>query len=189
LKMQRGGQVMWRVDLYLEFAMGLDQLGNRRDANELSVVDDRDARADLLDLAQHMAGDENGLARRSEVPKQIAHLDDSSWVEPVRGFVEDQKIGIVEQCDGKAQPLLHAQRVSPHTVAIAAFQRNDLEHLVDALVRNAPQHVSDDLEVEPVDRQTFAVGLGQRLSAKYRLRGAHCESSTARAGFVTVGLV
>ena len=83
----------------------------------------------------------------TESPEARPGFDDSSWVEPVRGFVEDQKIGIVEQCDGKAQPLLHAQRVSPHTVAIAAFQRNDLEHLVDALVRNAPQHVSDDPEV------------------------------------------
>src|SRR5207245_10996510 len=73
LKMQRGGQVMWRVDLYLEFAMGLDQLGNRRDANELSVVDDRDARADLLDLAQHVTGAGTAHARRSEVRKHIAH--------------------------------------------------------------------------------------------------------------------
>ena len=78
----------------------------------------------------------------------------------------------------------------------AAGRRDDAERHSDRrrLPRSVWPEKSEklgliDLEVEPVDRQPFAVGLGQRLSAKYRLRGAHCESSTARAGFVTVGLV
>src|SRR5438105_2710388 len=134
LALQRGDELIGLIHLDLELPSVLKQLRHRRQAHEPPVVDDRDAGADLLHLAQHVAGDEDGLALGGQVAQEVAHLDDAGGVQPVGGLVEDQKLRIVEQSDPQAQALLHSHRVHAHAVSVAALQADDLEHLVDALL-------------------------------------------------------
>ena len=46
----------------LEAAVGAQQIGDGRFADDLALVDDRDAVADLLDLVEEVAGEEDRLA-------------------------------------------------------------------------------------------------------------------------------
>src|SRR5437773_12433574 len=55
LQLQRSDELARRVDLDLELAWSLDQLGDRFDADAPAVVDDREARAYLPHLGQHVA--------------------------------------------------------------------------------------------------------------------------------------
>src|SRR6267378_4770069 len=147
LQAKRGQQLCRRVDLDRKLAGRLEELVHRSDADELAVVDDRDARAYLLHLGQHMAGDENGFALSSQVAQEVAHLHDAGRVEAVGRLVQNQNIGVVEQRESQAESLLHAHRVRSHAVAIAAFQRLDIEHLVDTPLGRAAQQVADGAQV------------------------------------------
>ena len=120
---------------------------HRGDAHELAVVDDRHARADLLHLAQDVAGDEHSLALGREVTQEIAHLDDAGGVQAVGRLIEDQDVRVVEQGQSQAEALLHAHGVGPHAIAIATFQRHDLQHLVDALLRRPAKQIADSAQV------------------------------------------
>src|SRR5712671_3371952 len=61
LQSKRGEQLSRRVDLDRELAGRLEEIVHRSDANQLAVIDDRHARADLLHLGQYVAGYEDRL--------------------------------------------------------------------------------------------------------------------------------
>src|SRR6185437_16269681 len=65
-------QVLWRIDLDRELARRPQQLVDRSNPHEPAVVDDGHARADLLNLREDVAGDEDRLALRREAAQQVA---------------------------------------------------------------------------------------------------------------------
>src|SRR6266850_4435945 len=107
LQSKRRQQLSRRVDLDRELAGRLEEIVHRSYADQLAVIDDRHARADLLHLGQYVAGYEDRFALSSQVAQEVAHLYDAGGVEAVRRLIEDQNIGVVEQGKSQAESLLH----------------------------------------------------------------------------------
>jgi len=61
------------------------------------VTDQPDPVADLLDVGQHMGGQEHGAAVVDGLPDQVAELLLDQRVEPERGFVEDDQLRAVHE--------------------------------------------------------------------------------------------
>ena len=74
----------------------------------LAAIHDRDAGAQLLELGQDVAADQDRLAERPELAEQLAQLDARPRIEPRRRLVEEQHLRVVDQRVGEAEPLLHA---------------------------------------------------------------------------------
>src|SRR6266705_1097565 len=85
-----------------------DQVVNPAFDFQLPLVDDGDAVADGLDFAQFVGGEENGFAFVSEALDDFAHLHAAQWVQAASGFVQDEKVGVVNEGLGQADALLHA---------------------------------------------------------------------------------
>ena len=115
-----------------------EQLLDRPLADESAGRDDADDVDHEPDLAQDVAGHEHGLAARCETAQQLPHRHDARRIEPVRRFVKQEELGIVEQGGRNAQTLLHAERIGPHLVVGTAGQSDELEQLVDPAFRGRP---------------------------------------------------
>src|SRR3977135_2286565 len=102
LKPESCGEGVRRVDLDLKLSRRVQELRHGREAYELAVVDDRDAGADLLHLAEDVARDEHRLALRGQPAQQIAHLDYACRVQPVRRLIQDEQVWVVQQRDREA---------------------------------------------------------------------------------------
>jgi hypothetical protein len=76
----------------------------------LAAVDDRDRRAQLLELREDVRGDEDRLAQAAELPEQLPQLDAGPRVEAGRRLVQQQHQRVVDQRVRQAQALLHAAR-------------------------------------------------------------------------------
>ncbi len=75
-----------------------------------------------------MTREHDRLAQRRELLDQIPHLDARARVEPIRGLVEDQHFGVVQQRPGDGQALLHAlghRRDEPRTQRTKIGQLHD----------------------------------------------------------------
>ena len=74
-------------------------------------VHDAHPGAQLLDLAQLVAGQEHRRAGRVELGEQVADLVDALRVQAVGRLVQDEQPGGAQQRGGQPEPLAHAQRV------------------------------------------------------------------------------
>ena len=85
-------------------------LGQAALGEDAPAVDDRERGAQLLELGEDVAADEDRLAQRAQLAEQLAELDPGPRVEARGGLVEDQDGGIVDEGVGQAEALLHAPR-------------------------------------------------------------------------------
>ena len=95
------------------------QLGHGALDQQPAAGDDADPVADLLHLAEQVAGQQHGLPAGGEVDESRAHVGHAGRVQPVGRLVEDQQVRVAEQRRGHAEALLHAERVRPEPVAAA----------------------------------------------------------------------
>jgi len=98
---------------------------------QLALGNDRQVRCDLLHLRQQMAGEKY---RHAAAPGQISnerpHFMNTSGVESIGRFIEQQQLWIAEQRLRQAQPLLHARRIISHESASHRAQFNGFQRLV-----------------------------------------------------------
>ena len=85
-------------------------VGDAALSEDLAAVDDRDRGAQLLELGEDVAADEDRLAQRAQLAEELAQLDPRPRVEAGRRLVEEQHLRVVDEGVGQAQPLLHAAR-------------------------------------------------------------------------------
>ncbi len=137
LLLEQGQSLLCAFKLYRVFALSAGQLSDGFIRDELAGIDDRDARTNLLDLAQQVAGKEDGFALTREPVQQITHLDNACGIESVGRLVKDKQVRIVEQGDPHAQALFHSERVCTHTILLPRLQPDLLQNNLDALVRHA----------------------------------------------------
>ena len=76
--------------------------------DDLASVDDRDPVADPFDLAQLVAGDEDGSALALELQNEFTDVLVGQGVEACGGLVEKHQLGVVDEALGKTDALLHA---------------------------------------------------------------------------------
>ena len=106
--------------------------------HDLAAADQDHLVGDLLDLVEQVAGEQHGAAAVGVRLEQAAHPADAGRVEAVGRLVEDQHGRVAEQGVGDAEPLLHAERVvAQPALRLGLVERDQLEHLVDAGLRQA----------------------------------------------------
>ena len=76
--------------------------------DHLSLVYDRQVAADPLQLGEDVRGDHDGLAHPGQLGDELAELDPGPGVETRCRLVEDQHLGVVDQCPRQGEALLHA---------------------------------------------------------------------------------
>ena len=127
-------------------------VGDAALGEDLAAIDDRDAGAQLLELGQDVAADDDGLAHRTELAEELAKLDPRARVETGRRLVEEQHLRVVDERVGEAQPLLHAARqVLDVGVALVA-EIDQLEQVADHPApagRRQPVAAGEEVEVLP----------------------------------------
>ena len=98
---------------------------------DLAVIDDRDARAQLLELGQDVAADDDRLAEGAQLAEQLPQLDAGARVEAGRGLVEQQHLGVVDERVGEAEPLLHAARQALDVGVALVAEVDEVEEVAD----------------------------------------------------------
>ncbi len=114
-----------------------------------SRAHDRDPVADVLHLGQQMAGQQHGHAVLGQTPDQQPHVPHAGGIEAGRRFVEQQQLGIAQQCRGDPQALAHAMRVAADAVTLAAGQLHGLQRLIDPVARAPAVVGGEHLQVAP----------------------------------------
>ena len=103
-----------------------------------SAADDHHPVGDGLDLGQQVRGEQHGAAAVGEVAQHAPHPAHAFRIEAVGGLVEDQDLGVAEQCVGEPQALAHAERVLADTPpGRRLVEADELQQRVDALRRHA----------------------------------------------------
>ena len=72
-----------------------------------------------------------------EVLQEVANPPDAFGVEPVAGFIQDDRGWVADQCPGEAEALLHAERVAAQLLVGGVGHADEIEHLIDATARDA----------------------------------------------------
>ena len=101
---------------------------------QLAVLDDADLVADVGQLGQDVAGDQDRLAHVAQLLEQAAHLDAGPRVEAAGRLVEQQHLRLVQQHAGQAEPLRHAARQARDQGVALVAEVDQLEHLLADLL-------------------------------------------------------
>ena len=128
-------------------AGGAQQRVERALVDHATGAHDRDAVAQLLDLAHQVRGQQHGHALVGEPAHEHPHVAHAGRVEPGRRLVEQQQARRAQQRGGDPEPLLHAVRVALDLVALAVGEVDRVERGVDARVRVAAVERGHQLEV------------------------------------------
>ena len=111
-----------------------DDVADRTRGAHAAVVDDADHRAELGELREDVARDDDRLAHALELLEDLAHLHSRPRVEARGGFVEQQHCGIVDQGARQAHALLQATRERVDELALALGHADQRQQVVDDLL-------------------------------------------------------
>ena len=114
--------------------------------DEFAFANDRDPVADLLNLVEQVAREQDGPFARAQTADQGAHLDDALRVEAVGWLVENHELRVLDQRGRDGQALLHPHRVGAEAILGSVHQVDLLERRVDAAMGN-PGVIGDNLEI------------------------------------------
>src|SRR6266404_64088 len=143
--LDRSGEV---ADLEPDELLPLFGLGQGAFKNHSPLVQDGDAGAKLLHLAQKVRGQENGQAQFTMEPQNgLAHLVDALGVQAVARLVEDQQLGVRQQRLGQGQPRPHSVRVGPHFGMLAPAEADPFNDLLNAWTRSGSGVGAEDFEI------------------------------------------
>ena len=118
----------------------------------LAVIDDRDARAQLFELGQDVAADDDRLAEGAQLPEQFAELDPGARIEARCRLVEKQDLGVVDERVGEAQPLLHPARQALDVGVSLVAEIDEVEEVADhppAAIGGDVVAASEEVEILP----------------------------------------
>ena len=97
------------------------------------MVDDGEAIADLLDLAEQVGVEKDGGATRLQLPDDLSDVVASDRIERRGGLVQQHQLRAPEQGDAQAQPLLHPLGEALHSVIRSIREADPVEGAVDLL--------------------------------------------------------
>ena len=83
----------------------------------------------------------------AQLADELAHVLHAARVQAAGGLVEHDKVRAVKQRLGDAQALLHAVAEPADAVVGAVAERDDVEHLVDALLTHRAGHAAQQAQV------------------------------------------
>src|SRR4051812_20120739 len=144
------------------------------------AADDRHPVAELLDLGEEVAREENRDPLFREPPHHVAHVAHAGRIEAGGGLVEQQEPRFADQRRGEAEPLAHAVRVAAYPVLRAVAELDELERLLDApkpggsasgARRASSRHGAVDLR-DTATRTTSPRTYGNRMRGRHRRVGS-----------------
>src|SRR6266536_1602216 len=122
------------------------QLGGVQLLDQPSIVDDPDPGRQPGHLGQDVAGPEDrDVAVPGQPAQQVPDLDHPRRVQPVRGLVEDQQVGSMDEGLGQAQPLGVAERSDRDTRLRLLRERPELRARGTQLLFSAHQVLADGI--------------------------------------------
>ena len=86
------------------------QLGQVASADDVTVVDDDDVLAQVLDQTELVAGEQHRRAGRRDLGEQVGHAGHGEGIEAGERLVEHQQVGLVDQGGDQLDTLLVAVR-------------------------------------------------------------------------------
>ena len=95
---------------------------------EAPLADDGDPVAELLDLREEVAGEEDREPLAGELAHQRPDVAHAARVQAVRRLVQDEELRFPEERRRYRQPLLHPLRVRLYLILRPACQVHGLEH-------------------------------------------------------------
>ena len=101
-------------------------------------VQDPDPGAQLLDLGQQVAGQEDGHPGLVQLDEELPQIANPARIQAVARLVQDQQPRAAQQRGGQPEALPHAQRVRLDRPAADPGQPDLLQRLVDPLTPGAP---------------------------------------------------
>ena len=131
-------------------------------SDELAVGDDDDVVDGLLHLREHVARDQDRLALAAQVAQEHPQPPDALGVEAVGRFVEQEHLGVAEQCGRQAEALAHAHGVAAGPLSGSSGDADHLEHLVDPLAVDTGGVGHDPQVVAPGAARMEVGGLQRR---------------------------
>ena len=111
------------------------------------MIDDRDRVADLLHLVEQVRGEEHRPALGDEAADHAAELVDAGRVEAVGRLVQDQELGVGEQCARDPEALAHPERIGRNALVRPPAEPNARERRFDAVMRLALARGGDHRQV------------------------------------------
>ena len=166
----------------------LDEGRDRGRLEELAGVDRQQEGADPLDLAEQVAGHHGRDPELRPGPMhQVEHLVASSRIEPVRGLVEEQQLGVVDDRLRQLDPLLHAGRVAADRPIALLVQAHVAEHLGGPLARGSGRqpghtaHVAHELRGGDIGREAVVLRQVAHELPDLRSAGGHVHLHHRRA--------
>ncbi len=103
------------------------QIRNRAHAAEFSFVDDGDPVAERFGVGKNVSGEEYSFAFVLELLHQVAHFAPSHGIEAGHRFIEEYKLGIVQNGLRDSDALQHAFGKFPQLHALHFRQSNSLQ--------------------------------------------------------------
>src|SRR6266700_1293891 len=170
-----------RFGLDQQAGIALEQIGDATLCHHFAAIDDRYLVADLLDLVQQMAGEEDGMAARSQLLDQLANLDGARRVETVGRLVEEDDLRRVEQRGGNRQALLHTERVGLDFVLRAAAQAHLLKYPRDVARVLVPGGAREDPQVVMPQDASAALCRANKTEQHTNGRGFACAVGAEEA--------
>ena len=89
----------------------MEKFGHGALGDELALGEDGHAVADLFDLVEEVAGEEDGAVSVAEATDKFSDFDHALRVEAVCGFVEEDQVRVAEEGVRQAEALFHAHGV------------------------------------------------------------------------------
>src|SRR5882762_10385189 len=101
--------------------------------DDLPVIHDRDAIAEALGFLHVMRREQDRAARGAKAADDLPQLPARLRVEPRRGLVEKEQLGLADERTGDREPLLLPAGQRDHAGAAFLFELDEREHFVDGV--------------------------------------------------------
>src|SRR5690606_9871633 len=115
----------------------LDRIAEMAVPDDATLLEDADGRADLFEVREDVARDDDGLSHLPELFEKRANLDASARVETARGLVENEDVRVMEEGLREGKPLLHAHGERGGQLIADAAQVGEVEDRPNALLEVA----------------------------------------------------
>jgi hypothetical protein len=131
------------------FAVRELQVARRVAGDEAPTDDEGEMLAELVGLFEQVRGQQDGRPLLAQLLDDATYIAGGDRVEPPGRLVEEQHRRFVQQGTGDHQTLLHAIRERPYGVFSSLTQAHEVEHLVNAALR---QVIEPAVEAQIVTR-------------------------------------
>src|SRR5215211_2122105 len=182
---QRALRVVHEEPVSRAAVISFHHLGDGAFGEEAPVADHGYPVAQLLDLGEEVAGEEDRQAFLVEAADERAHVAHPARIQAVRRLVEDQDLRLPQQRGGYRQALLHTRRIRLDLVPLSPEKPDRLKDPRHGRFPLAPVGGCEDLEV--VARREIVIEAGRVHETGDALATTGSAGRTPEEVYLTLG--